>query len=111
MDRIPIGVVTTIDSESAARYMARELVKQGLAACVQITRIDSVYLWNNELHESPEWRIMIKTVREQYPVIEAAIKELHSYDVPAIHAVAFDKVNSAYGEWIVEHSSGFGVLQ
>jgi periplasmic divalent cation tolerance protein len=110
MDRIPIAVVTTIDSESAAQQMARALVQQGLAACVQITRIESVYMWKNELQQSPEWRLVFKTVRERYPEVERHIRQLHSYEVPAIHAIAFDKVSSAYGDWIAENSSGFTPL-
>jgi periplasmic divalent cation tolerance protein len=102
----PIAVFTTVGSPDDARSLARTLVARGLAACAQISAIESFYIWDDSLQHEPEWRIVFKTTDERYPELEAAIRELHGYELPAIHAVAFERVFTPYGEWIAGHSSG-----
>ena len=66
-------VVTTVDDETKARTMARSLVKQGLAACVQIAQVDSVYLWEGVMHEHREWQLSCKTGAAQAERLQQAI--------------------------------------
>jgi periplasmic divalent cation tolerance protein len=96
----PVAVVTTVGSADEARRMARALVEGRLAACVQMAPIDSVYVWDGAVQESAEVRLIAKTTAERYDAVETAIRALHSYDLPAIHSVALDRVHAAYGEWI-----------
>jgi periplasmic divalent cation tolerance protein len=95
-----IAVVTTIDSRDRALAIAHALVERQLAACVQLSDIESVYRWQGAVQQEREVRILCKTTAERYAAVEAAIKELHTYDVPAIHAIALDQVEPAYGAWI-----------
>lgn len=94
------AVITTVDNADLARQMAKALVEQQLAACAQISAIESFYRWQGTLEHSQEWRILFKTRTDLYPQVLAAIQALHSYDLPAIHAIALDAVEPAYGEWI-----------
>lgn len=100
-----IAVITTVSSREEAQKIARNLVEGRLAACVQISAIDSCYEWDGELQIDPEYRLLIKTTRERYDDVEAAILELHSYDVPAV--VAFDLTANyqAYADWILDSVS------
>lgn len=102
----PIAVFTTVGSQDDARAMARALVERELAACAQISAIESFYVWDGTLQHDPEWRILFKTTDERYAEVEAAIRELHGYELPAIHAVAFEHVFTPYGEWVAAHSTG-----
>jgi periplasmic divalent cation tolerance protein len=95
-----LAVYTTVDSPDAARSMARALVARGLAACAQITPIESVYVWDGELQQHAEWRILFKTTAARYDDVEAAIRELHGYELPAIHAVAVERVHAPYRDWV-----------
>ena len=95
-----IAVVTTIGSIDQAQSMARSLVERKLAACAQISEIESFYTWNDAVQNDKEYRILFKTVSERYVAVEAAIRELHTYELPAIHALAFEYVYAAYGDWI-----------
>lgn len=99
----PIAVVTTLGSREAAHQLARRLVEQRLAACAQISEIFSVYRWQGAVIEQPEFRLLLKTVDALYPAIERAIRELHSYELPAIHAFALEHVYPAYAEWIEDN--------
>jgi periplasmic divalent cation tolerance protein len=98
----PIAVVTTVANRAEAQAMARSLVERRLAACVQISQIESVYRWQGEVQHDDECRLVVKTTRERYPQVERAIRELHSYELPAIHALAFAALYAPYGEWIAQ---------
>lgn len=102
----PIAVVTTTDSLEEAQAMARALVERKLAACAQISEIESFYTWNDAVQHDKEFRVLFKTTSELYQVIESAIKELHSYELPAIHAYPFEHVYAPYAAWIETNSAG-----
>ncbi len=101
-----IAVVTTTDSLAEAQSMARALVERKLAACVQISEIESFYTWNDAVQNDREFRVLFKTTSERYQQVEDAIKELHSYELPAIHAFAFEHVYAPYAAWIESNSAG-----
>jgi len=102
----PIAVITTVGSLHEARAMARAPVERKVAACAQICQIESYYLWKGELQNGPEFRVLFKTTSSRYAVVEAAIREMHPYELPAIHSVAFEHVHAPYGAWIEANSSG-----
>lgn len=97
-----LAVFTTVAGLDAARRMARELVERRLAACAQIGEIESFYVWQGEVANDREFRILFKSTEARYPALEAAIRELHEYELPAIHAFALERVEPAYGRWIEE---------
>lgn len=98
----PIAVVTTVASRAEAQAIARALVERRLAACAQISDIESIYRWDGQVQRSDECRIVFKTTRERYAEVERAIRALHSYQLPAVHALAFDAVSAPYALWIAQ---------
>lgn len=101
-----IAVVTTISGLAEAQSMARALVERKLAACVQISEIESFYAWNGAVQNEREFRVLLKTTSERYQSVEDAIRELHTYELPAIHAFAFEYVYAPYAAWIESNSAG-----
>lgn len=101
-----IAIFTTIDSEEQARTIAAALVERKLAACVQVSRIESFYAWEGATQNEPEWRLMIKTAGDRYPDVEAAILELHTYDLPAIYSIDLANVHTPFAAWVAENSRG-----
>jgi len=99
-----LAVCTTVASREEALTMARAVVERRLAACAQIEQIESVYRWDGELRHEPEFRIMFKTVAERHAELEAAIRALHSYELPAIYAIAVDKAEARYATWVKEET-------
>ncbi len=95
-----IAVVTTVGDKKEARRLARALVEAKLAACAQIEKIDSVYAWKGKIEYGKEYRVLFKTTEARYVAVESAIREMHSYELPAIHAFAFEHVFRAYCDWI-----------
>jgi len=101
-----IAVVTTVGSRTEAQAMARALVERKLAACAQIDAIESFYTWNDAIQNATEFRITFKTTDAQYAAVEAAIRELHSYDLPAIHSISLTDVYAPYAQWILDNANG-----
>ena len=101
-----IAVVTTVGGLAEAQSMARALVERKLAACAHISPIESFYTWNNAVQNATEFRVLFKTTRQRYPAVEAAILERHSYELPAIYAVALDPVYAPYAAWLETNSAG-----
>ena len=101
----PIAVFTTTDSLDKARAMATALVERKLAACAQISTIESVYTWQGTTQNDQEFRVLFKTTTERYSDVEAAIRELHSYDLPAIYAFDMDRAYEPFAAWVFDNSS------
>jgi periplasmic divalent cation tolerance protein len=96
-----VQVLTTAGSEEEAAQIAAALVEKRLAACVQVVGpIVSRYRWQGEVEEEREWQCLAKTTRAAYPAIEAAIRELHSYDEPEIVAAEIVAGSPGYLAWI-----------
>jgi periplasmic divalent cation tolerance protein len=97
-----LAVFTTVATLEDAERMARALVERRLAACVQIDAIRSVYRWQAQVQQNCEQRLMCKTTAARYPALQAAIRELHSYELPAIHALAVAQAWGPYADWVRE---------
>jgi periplasmic divalent cation tolerance protein len=95
-----LAVYTTIGELEQARELARELVQRRLAACAQICPIESFYHWRGELQNEPEFRLLLKTTAARYADLEAAIRSLHPYELPAIYAVAVVRGSTPYERWV-----------
>ena len=97
-------VVTTVGNRDDASRMARTLVERGLAACAQISAIDSYYAWKGAIEHDDEFRILFKVAAAAYDAAEQAIRELHSYELPAIHAIPIERAWEPYRAWVEAHS-------
>ena len=96
-----IVVMTTTGSRDEADKIAIGLVERNLAACAQIVGpISSVFHWEGAVQQQDEWLCLLKSARQYYPQLEAALRELHSYDVPEIIALPVVEGCSDYLHWI-----------
>jgi len=94
-------VLSTAGSESEARKIAETLVERRLAACVNIVpRVQSVYRWEGRVEHADEYLLLIKTGREREEQVYAAIRELHSYEVPECVAIQVEGGSTEYLKWI-----------
>ena len=98
-----VAILTTIDSVERAQAIASALVERKLAACVQISEVESVYSWQGAVQRQREFRILAKTLAGRYADAEAAIRELHTYELPAIYAVPVTDVFAPYADWVAEN--------
>jgi periplasmic divalent cation tolerance protein len=102
-----IQVITTTTERSEADVIAAALLKQRLAACVQIGGpIDSSYWWNDRIETSREFVLTIKTRRDLFPRLEAASLAIHSYEQPEILAFTAVEATPGYLKWLEEQTAG-----
>ena len=94
-------VISTLPDQASAEKLARALVEARVAACVTILgAANSVYRWQDKIETAEEVPILIKTTRERYTELEAAIRSAHPYELPEIIAVSLTAGLPAYLEWV-----------
>jgi periplasmic divalent cation tolerance protein len=96
-------VLCTFPDIEQARQIGAALVERQVAACVNlIPGVESIYRWEGKIERAGEVLALIKTAR--YADLEAAIRELHPYEVPEIIALPIAAGLPAYLHWLVENS-------
>ena len=99
-------VFTSLPDQASAHDLAKRLVDQGLAACVQILApCQSIYRWAGRVEEACEVPLLLKTTAARWPALEAAIPEAHPYELPEIIAVPIDRGLPAYLAWVDEETA------
>ncbi|WP_119966573.1 divalent-cation tolerance protein CutA [Simplicispira lacusdiani] len=78
------AVTTTVATADEARRLARAVLEQRLAACVQVEPIASHYRWQGALHEEVEQRLVCKTTAGAVPALLALLREQHPYELPQL---------------------------
>ncbi|GAA3091440.1 divalent-cation tolerance protein CutA [Streptosporangium carneum] len=82
------------------------MVEERLAAAAQVVApIESVYWWAGEIQCSDEWLVLMKTTLGRFERLARRVRELHSYEVPQIVAVALTVGTADYLEWIRRETS------
>ncbi|MFZ1916693.1 MAG: divalent-cation tolerance protein CutA [Terriglobales bacterium] len=99
----PRVVLTTCSSLEEARHIARALVEQQLAACVNLVpQVESMYRWKGEVETSTEVLLVIKTTAGAFERLQAVVLKLHSYEVPECLELTVTDGSKAYLNWIGE---------
>jgi len=94
-------VLTQMPDHASAQALARALVESRLAACVSVgAPVDSLYHWDGQIETAREVPVTIKTRRERYAAVEAAILAGHPYELPEILAVPILHGLERYLDWI-----------
>ena len=94
-------ILTTHDDLVQARELARYLVEQRAAACVNIIpQLESVFHWENEVQTENEILLLIKTIERKVEQVKAILEERHSYDVPEIIAFNGEVLHQPYMDWV-----------
>eukprot|EP01009_Symbiontida_sp_KSa7_P006923 NODE_3463_length_397_cov_213.827586_g2921_i0.p1 GENE.NODE_3463_length_397_cov_213.827586_g2921_i0~~NODE_3463_length_397_cov_213.827586_g2921_i0.p1 ORF type:complete len:103 (+),score=1.42 NODE_3463_length_397_cov_213.827586_g2921_i0:48-356(+) len=98
-----IIVQTTCENKKEASKIAKILIENNQAACVQMSEVDSFYNWEEKLCNDKEILLSIKTKKENFKKIKSKIKELHSYDVPEIISINIDNASKEYKKFVSEN--------
>ena len=99
-------VFTNLPDRDAAIKLAQGLVAKRLAACVNVLGgCTSVYRWKGEVETADEVPVLVKTRASRYDELEAAIRELHPYELPEIVAVPIVRGLPEYLEWVTEETA------
>ncbi len=98
-----IVVLSTCDSKERAEQLARHLIEQHVAACVNIVPgATSIYRWKDQIESAEEWVLLIKSRRDVLPALQAEIEKMHTYEVPEVIALTVIDGSERYLNWIDE---------
>ncbi len=99
--------MTTLGAEADAAALARTLVDERLAACVNVLPVmTSIYRWKGSVEQDREQQLLIKTTAASVVALAARLRELHPYELPEF-IVLDAEASEAYAEW-VDDSTGAG---
>lgn len=97
---------STVSARADADRMAAEVVRQGLAVCVQVDGpIVSHYRWNGQLERSEEFRLTFKCLPDRLAALETHVLAQHPYDTPEWLVVRAEQVGEKYLSWATANSS------
>jgi len=86
----------------AAPELARTLVEERLAACVNRIDCESTYWWDGEIHDDEEVILLAKTTADRYDALVDRVEVLHPYDVPCIERFDEDDMLDTFAAWRAE---------
>ncbi|PIR71506.1 MAG: divalent-cation tolerance protein CutA [Candidatus Nealsonbacteria bacterium CG_4_10_14_0_2_um_filter_37_10] len=95
-----IFVYSTFPNKKEAKEIGKGLVKNKLAACVNIFPIESIYHWQKKIVKDKEFAVIIKTRKENFKKIEKFIQDHHSYTTPCILEIPIGRVSKKYLNWL-----------
>ncbi len=96
-----IIILCNTNTKDSAETIATYLVKEGLAACVNIIpKLTSIYKWQNKIEKEEEFLMLIKTKKELFNQIKEKIIILHPYEIPEIISIDITEASFDYLKWI-----------
>ena len=100
-----IAVLTNLPDSDSAFNLARELVQLRLAACVNVLApVTSFYRWEGKDEEATEYPLLVKSTRERFPELAAAIRKRHPYSLPEIVGWPIEHGLAEYLRWVEEET-------
>lgn len=90
-------------TQNEANTLALKILSNKLAACIQLENIDSLYVYNDQMNNLSEKRMVIKTFDVLINKIEKLLSENHSYEVYQCTGVKMDYVNEKYLKWMTSN--------
>jgi periplasmic divalent cation tolerance protein len=99
-------IVTTAGSRDEAERIARALVDDRLAACVNIVPgLTSIYRWQGKVEAAPELLLLIKTTAANLTQLEEAVRRLHSYEIPEFLVLTPESASNPYLDWLLSEAN------
>jgi periplasmic divalent cation tolerance protein len=95
-----IVIVSTYPDKKSISKVAHIVVERRLVACVNYTKINSVYTWEGKIEDAKEFLALFKTTKESKQKLKEEIARSHPYDVPEIVEIRMDDVSLPYMKWL-----------
>jgi periplasmic divalent cation tolerance protein len=103
VDSRTVIVLTTFGTDVDAARVARTLVDERLAACVNLLPpMTSIYRWKGKIETEHELQVLMKTSADRVPALEQRLREIHPYEVPEFLVLSIETGSEAYLSWVAE---------
>jgi periplasmic divalent cation tolerance protein len=94
-------ILTTVPAAARAETIARSLVDERLAACVNVlSTMTSFYRWQGTIEQEEERQIVIKTTRDRVAAVQTRLRDLHAYEVPEFLVLPVSDGSTGYLDWV-----------
>ena len=97
----PVIIISTYPNKREITKIANQLVKEKIVACVNISKISSIYSWNNKIENTSEYLALFKTTQKNKKKLKEKIQKTHPYDVPEIAEIKLSSINKSYLKWVI----------
>ena len=101
-----IVIVSTYPDKKSISQVAHVVVEKKLVACVNYTKINSIYSWKGKIEDTEEFLALFKTTAKSKQKLKEAIAKSHPYHVPEIVELKMDDINVPYMKWLEESTLG-----
>jgi len=101
----PVVIISTYPDKKSISKIAKEFVKNKTVACVNISKISSIYSWKGKVENASEYIAIFKTTTKNKKLLKQKIKDTHPYDVPEIAEINVKSINDSYLKWLVESTT------
>jgi periplasmic divalent cation tolerance protein len=101
----PVVIISTYPDKKSISKIAKEFVKNKTVACVNISKISSIYSWKGKVEDTSEYLAIFKTMTKNKKLLKKKIKETHPYTVPEIVEVDITSINTPYLKWLIESTN------
>ncbi len=95
-------LVSTYPNKKSISKIANKLVQEKLVACVNMTKISSVYSWKGRIENADEFLAIFKTTQKNKAKVKNEIKVTHPYKVPEIAEIQINSINKPYLDWMID---------
>lgn len=98
-------LVSTYPNKRIASKIAKTVVGEKLAACVNISQISSIYSWKKKIEDTNEYLAFFKTTENRKKALKEKISKTHPYEVPEIAEIDFNILHKPYQNWFEDSTS------
>ena len=98
-------ILSTFPDEESSILLAKELINKKLCACINLTKVRSLYNWKNKLEDREEYLVLFKSTTSTVEELKSNIKRAHPYEVPEIVEIRMNKVSKSYLSWLAESTN------
>ncbi|MFQ5440201.1 MAG: divalent cation tolerance protein CutA [Nitrosopumilaceae archaeon] len=98
-------IVSTYPDKKSIIKISNELVKTKIVACVNFTKISSIYPWKGKIENTSEYLAFFKTTEKNKKLLKEKIKTTHPYEVPEIAELNVKSINKSYFDWILDSTN------
>jgi periplasmic divalent cation tolerance protein len=99
-------IISTFANEQTLRDFGREMIVQAkLCACINYTKVRSLYWWKSNLNDEEEFIALFKTTKKKAKELRSRIEKQHPYEIPEILEISVDRASKPYLEWVIGSTS------
>jgi periplasmic divalent cation tolerance protein len=98
-------IMSTFPDEKSCMSVAEGLIKKKLCACVNMTKVRSLYTWNNKFEDQEEYLALFKSTASTSKELKSNIERAHPYEIPEIVELKMNKVSRGYMSWLAESTN------